>query len=75
MAFVMNLCDYLYVLDFGVLIAQGVPRESGPIRPCSTPISDGPHDVDRSRSRSFATAPSRRCAASTSTSPRARSSR
>ena len=27
MAFVMNLCDYLYVLDFGVLIAQGAPRE------------------------------------------------
>jgi branched-chain amino acid transport system ATP-binding protein len=27
MAFVMNLCDYLYVLDFGVLIAQGKPDE------------------------------------------------
>jgi branched-chain amino acid transport system ATP-binding protein len=27
MAFVMNLCDYLYVLDFGVLIAQGRPDE------------------------------------------------
>lgn len=25
MAFVMNLCDYLYVLDFGVMIAQGEP--------------------------------------------------
>jgi branched-chain amino acid transport system ATP-binding protein len=27
MTFVMNLCDYLYVLDFGVLIAQGKPAE------------------------------------------------
>jgi branched-chain amino acid transport system ATP-binding protein len=27
MAFVMNLCDTLYVLDFGVLIAQGRPDE------------------------------------------------
>ena len=27
MAFVMNLCDYLYVLDFGVPIAQGRPEE------------------------------------------------
>jgi branched-chain amino acid transport system ATP-binding protein len=27
MSFVMNLCDYLYVLDFGVLIAKGLPRE------------------------------------------------
>ena len=27
MAFVMNLCDHLYVLDFGVLIAQGRPQE------------------------------------------------
>jgi branched-chain amino acid transport system ATP-binding protein len=27
MTFVMNLCDYLYVLDFGALIAQGVPAE------------------------------------------------
>jgi branched-chain amino acid transport system ATP-binding protein len=27
MAFVMNLCDHLYVLDFGVLIAQGKPDE------------------------------------------------
>jgi branched-chain amino acid transport system ATP-binding protein len=27
MTFVMNLCDYLYVLDFGVLIARGVPAE------------------------------------------------
>jgi branched-chain amino acid transport system ATP-binding protein len=27
MAFVMNLCDYLYVLDFGVLIAQGQPND------------------------------------------------
>jgi branched-chain amino acid transport system ATP-binding protein len=27
MAFVMNLCDQLYVLDFGVLIAQGRPDE------------------------------------------------
>ena len=27
MSFVMNLCDYLYVLDFGVLIAQGLPHE------------------------------------------------
>ena len=25
MPFVMNLCEYLYVLDFGVLIAQGEP--------------------------------------------------
>jgi len=25
MAFVMNLCDYLYVLDFGVMIAEGRP--------------------------------------------------
>jgi branched-chain amino acid transport system ATP-binding protein len=25
MAFVMNLCEYLYVLDFGVMIAQGRP--------------------------------------------------
>jgi branched-chain amino acid transport system ATP-binding protein len=27
MAFVMNLCDYLYVLDFGVMIAKGSPEE------------------------------------------------
>jgi branched-chain amino acid transport system ATP-binding protein len=27
MAFVMNLCDKLYVLDFGVLIAEGAPAE------------------------------------------------
>ena len=27
MSFVMNLCDYLYVLDFGVLIAEGLPGE------------------------------------------------
>ena len=27
MAFVMNLCDDLYVLDFGVIIAQGRPEE------------------------------------------------
>jgi branched-chain amino acid transport system ATP-binding protein len=27
MAFVMNLCDYLYVLDFGVMIARGQPDE------------------------------------------------
>jgi len=27
MAFVMNLCDHLYVLDFGMLIAQGRPDE------------------------------------------------
>jgi branched-chain amino acid transport system ATP-binding protein len=27
MSFVMNLCDYLYVLDFGVLIAQGLPDQ------------------------------------------------
>ena len=27
MNFVMRLCDYLYVLDFGVLIAQGKPDE------------------------------------------------
>src|SRR5436305_1402813 len=27
MAFVMNLCDYLYVLDFGVMIAHGPPDE------------------------------------------------
>ncbi len=27
MAFVMNLCDHLYVLDFGVLIAQGRPDQ------------------------------------------------
>jgi branched-chain amino acid transport system ATP-binding protein len=27
MSFVMNLCDYLYVLDFGVMIAQGRPEE------------------------------------------------
>ncbi|THD52948.1 MAG: ABC transporter ATP-binding protein [Bradyrhizobium sp.] len=27
MAFVMNLCDYLYVLDFGVMIAQGRPDQ------------------------------------------------
>lgn len=25
MTFVMNLCDYLYVLDFGALITQGAP--------------------------------------------------
>jgi branched-chain amino acid transport system ATP-binding protein len=25
MSFVMNLCDYLYVLDFGALIAEGAP--------------------------------------------------
>jgi branched-chain amino acid transport system ATP-binding protein len=27
MAFVMNLCDTLYVLDFGMIIAQGRPEE------------------------------------------------
>jgi branched-chain amino acid transport system ATP-binding protein len=27
MNFVMKLCDYLYVLDFGALIAQGIPDE------------------------------------------------
>lgn len=27
MAFVMNLCDHLYVLDFGVMIAQGKPDD------------------------------------------------
>ena len=27
MSFVMNLCDYLYVLDFGILIAKGLPDE------------------------------------------------
>ncbi|KZD20290.1 ABC transporter ATP-binding protein [Tardiphaga robiniae] len=27
MNFVMRLCDYLYVLDFGVLIAEGKPEE------------------------------------------------
>jgi branched-chain amino acid transport system ATP-binding protein len=27
MAFVMNLCDHLYVLDFGVMIARGRPDE------------------------------------------------
>lgn len=27
MAFVMNLCDHLYVLDFGVLIAEGAPDQ------------------------------------------------
>ncbi len=27
MAFVMNLCDHLYVLDFGVLIADGRPDQ------------------------------------------------
>jgi branched-chain amino acid transport system ATP-binding protein len=27
MAFVMNLCDTLYVLDFGVMIAKGVPDQ------------------------------------------------
>ncbi len=33
MAFVMNLCNYLYVLDFGVLIAQGAQTGSGQIPP------------------------------------------
>jgi branched-chain amino acid transport system ATP-binding protein len=27
MTFVMNLCDYLYVLDFGALIAEGAPSQ------------------------------------------------
>ena len=27
MAFVLELCDYLYVLDFGRLLAEGTPRE------------------------------------------------
>lgn len=28
MALVMNICDYLYVLDFGLMIFQGTPRET-----------------------------------------------
>ncbi len=27
MPFVMSLCEYLYVLDFGILIAEGEPNE------------------------------------------------
>ena len=27
MSFVMDLCDYLYVLDFGKLIAEGTPAD------------------------------------------------
>ena len=27
MKFVMNICDRLYVLDYGVQIAQGLPEE------------------------------------------------
>jgi branched-chain amino acid transport system ATP-binding protein len=27
MAFVMNLCDYLHVVDFGAMIAHGRPEE------------------------------------------------
>ncbi len=27
MTFVMGLCEYLYVLDFGQLIAQGAPED------------------------------------------------
>ena len=76
MAFVMNLCDYLYVLDFGVMIAQGRPEQ---IRTQSGRfwmlISDTPRDASDPQSCMSATEPSPRCAASTSTSRRARSSR
>jgi ABC-type uncharacterized transport system ATPase subunit len=27
MALVMRVCDYIYVLDFGVLVAEGEPAE------------------------------------------------
>jgi branched-chain amino acid transport system ATP-binding protein len=27
MGLVLGICDYIYVLDFGVIIAQGTPEE------------------------------------------------
>ena len=50
MNFVMRLCDYLYVLDFGVLIARASPRRSAPTRSCSTPISERTRDARDPRS-------------------------
>jgi len=70
MTFVMNLCDYLYVLDFGVMIAQGRPMRFAPTRRFSIAIW-GTHVMLQIRNLAVSYGPSPRYAASTSTSQRA----